>query len=591
MAGSSNKWKRTHSCGRIGSKEVGENVAITGWVQRRRDHGGVIFLDLRDRSGIVQVVFNPDIDDEAFSRADSLRKEYVIAVEGKVRKRPEGNMNPELPTGEIEIVGKEIYILDEAETPPLQIEDDIDVSDNLRLTHRYLDLRRPKMQEIMYLRHRVMKTTRDYLSQADFWEIETPLLTRSTPEGARDFLVPSRINPGEFYALPQSPQLFKQLLMVSGMERYFQIARCFRDEDLRANRQPEFTQIDMEMSFVRRADIMEIVEGLVREIFSLINVDVNSFPVMSYSEAMNRFGSDKPDLRFGMELTDVSDIVAESEFNIFRSVVEDGGEVKGIKVSGGAELPRSRIDEYTEYVQIFGAKGLAWISLRQDEIKSPISKFLSDKEIEGIKQEFSAETGDLLLLVADRPKVVADSLGNLRLKVAEERDMIPDDEFKFTWIVDFPLLEYSEEEDRYVAMHHPFTSPVKEDVELLDSEPEAVRANAYDLVLNGEELAGGSIRIHDSDLQQKVFSILNFSEDEVQEKFGFLLEAFKYGAPPHGGIAFGMDRLVMILSGAESIRDVIAFPKTQRAISPLTEAPSQVSRKQLKELHINVDGE
>ncbi|MFW5996301.1 MAG: aspartate--tRNA ligase, partial [Halanaerobiaceae bacterium] len=394
-----------------------------------------------------------------------------------------------------------------------------------------------------------------------------------------------------FYALPQSPQLFKQLLMVSGMERYFQIARCFRDEDLRANRQPEFTQIDMEMSFVRRSDIMEIVEGLIKEIFSLIDVKTDSFPVMSYNEAMDRFGSDKPDLRFGMELKNISDIVANSEFNIFRSVVEDGGEVKGIKVSGGAELSRSQIDRYTDYVKIFGASGLAWIALRPDGIKSPIARFLNEEEIEGIKEKFSAEVGDLLLMVADRRRVVADALGNLRLKVAEDKNMIPAEDYKFTWIVDFPLLEYSEEEKRYVAMHHPFTSPIEKDIELLDSEPEGVRANAYDLVLNGEELAGGSIRIHDLELQQKVFSILDFTEEEVEDKFGFLLEAFRYGAPPHGGIAFGMDRLIMILSGADSIRDVIAFPKTQKAISPLTQAPSTVSRKQLKELHIKIDGE
>ena len=583
------EWKRTHKCGEINLDNVEKKVAVTGWVQKRRDHGGVIFLDLRDRSGIVQIVFNPDIDSDAFECADELRKEYVVAIEGKVRKRPKGNINPDISTGKIEIVGNSIQILDRAKTPPLEIKNDIEIGEDLRLKYRYLDLRRPRMQEIIELRHEVMKTTRDYLSEKDFLEIETPILTKSTPEGARDYLVPSRINPGKFYALPQSPQLFKQLLMVSGMERYFQIARCFRDEDLRANRQPEFTQIDLEMSFVKRKNIMELVEGLIKRLFSLIDIEVGSIPVMSYREAMDKYGSDKPDLRFGMKLQDISSIVKDSEFNIFSKTVEKGGEVKGIKVEGGAEFARSQIDEYTEYVGIYGAKGLAWIAFQEDKIKSPISKFLSEEEIKQIKEKFSVQTGDMLLFVADSSKIVADALGNLRLKIAEERDLIPDDEYKFAWIVDFPLLEYDEDRKRYVAMHHPFTSPVEEDIELLDTEPEKAKANAYDLVLNGEELAGGSIRIHNSELQQKMFEILNFTEEEAREKFGFLLDAFDYGAPPHGGIAFGMDRLIMILSGADSIRDVIAFPKTQKAVSLLTDAPSSVSRKQLQELHIKPD--
>lgn len=581
--------KRSNKCGKLTIEDKGKEVSLMGWVQRRRDHGGVIFIDLRDRSGLVQVVFNPEFDEDSFQEANKLRSEYVIAVQGSVRARPEGNVNPDLPTGEVEVKAEDIIILNEAETPPIEIKDDSDVGEDLRLKYRYLDLRRPRMQKIMKLRHRVNKVTRDYLDSEGFLEIETPILTRSTPEGARDYLVPSRINPGQFYALPQSPQIFKQILMVGGMEKYFQITRCFRDEDLRANRQPEFTQIDLEMSFVNRKDIFRVSENLIADIFSLVDVQVpEEIPVMAYDRALEEYGSDKPDLRFEMKLKDVSSSVAESEFNVFRSVVESGGQVKGINVKSGADTTRSKIDEYTDYVKDFGAKGLAWIALRDGEMVSPITKFLSDTELADIKEKMGAEPGDLLLFVADNSRVTARALGNLRLKVARERDLIPEDENEFAWIVDFPLMEYDEERKRFTAMHHPFTAPVKEDIPLLEEKPEEVRANAYDLVLNGEELGGGSIRINRRDLQQKVFRALGIDQQEAQEKFGFLLEAFEYGAPPHGGIAFGMDRIIMLLSGADSIRDVIAFPKTQRATCLLTDAPAPVSEKQLAELNLRL---
>jgi len=581
--------QRTHLCGEITKEENTEKVTIMGWVQKRRDHGGVIFADIRDRSGIVQVVFNPDLDDESFAKAEELRSEYVVALKGEVEMRPDGNINPDIPTGEIEIKCEELRILDKAKTPPIQIEDDIDTGEDVRLKYRYLDLRRPKMTKIMGLRHRITKATRDYLDENGFWEIETPILTKSTPEGARDYLVPSRINQGHFFALPQSPQIFKQLLMVSGMERYFQIARCFRDEDLRANRQPEFTQIDMEMSFVTREDVFEITSGLMRTIFAEADIEVpEEIEKMSYQEAMDRFGTDKPDLRFAMELKDISDVVAESDFNIFSGTVSSGGQVKGINFKGGADSPRSVIDSFEEHVKLFKAKGLAWMALRPDELKSPIAKFLSDEEIEGIKNKMDAEEGDLLLIVADKPSVVAAALGNLRLKIAKENDLIPSEVYKFVWIIDFPLFEYNEDEDRFAAKHHPFAAPVEEDVDKLSSDPASVRANAYDLVLNGEELGGGSIRINNRKLQEKVFSALSLTEEEQQEKFGFLLEAFDYGTPPHGGIAFGLDRLMMIVGRTDSIRDVIAFPKTQKATSPLTNAPSVVDKKQLQELGISI---
>ena len=583
------KLKRTHKCGKIRSDNIGEEVVVSGWVQKRRDHGGLIFIDIRDRSGIVQTVFNPD-NQNIFEEAENLRAEYVVSVKANVWKRPEGNINPEMKTGEIELEVKDLEILDEAETPPFHVENSAEVSDDLRLKYRYIDLRRPFMKKIIKMRHKAMKITRDYLVDNDFWEIETPILTKSTPEGARDYLVPSRVKEGKFFALPQSPQLFKQLLMMSGMERYFQIARCFRDEDLRANRQPEFTQIDLEMSFVEKEDIFEVVEGLVKNIFEIADIKVpTEIKEMSYYEAIEKYGSDKPDLRFGMTLKDISDIVKDSDFNIFSGTVKNGGQVKGITVKNGADLSRSQIDNYTDYVKEFEAKGLAWIALKNNEIKSPIAKFLSEEEIDQIIEKMGAESGDLMLFVADSKKVVANSLGNLRLKVAEDFDMIPEDKYEFIWIVDFPLFEYDEKEDSLKPQHHPFTAPRDEDIELLSTDPKKVRSDAYDLVLNGEELGGGSIRIHDTEVQQKVFNALEMSEEEAEEKFGFLLEAFKYGTPPHGGIAFGFDRMLQIMSGANSIRDVIAFPKTQSATSPLTNAPSSVSKEQLEELKIKLD--
>ncbi|MFW5985861.1 MAG: aspartate--tRNA ligase [Halanaerobiales bacterium] len=583
-------FNRTDHCGEFSRSDIGREVVVTGWVQKRRDHGGVIFIDLRDRSGLVQVVFNPDIDHDSFEKANSLRSEYVVAVRGQVEERPEGNVNPELPTGEIEINGRNLNVLDTAKTPPFLIDDEINVNEDLRLKYRYLDLRRPGMKELVGLRHKVMKTTRDFLDEQGFWEVETPMLTKSTPEGARDYLVPSRVNQGCFFALPQSPQIFKQLLMVSGIEKYFQIARCFRDEDLRANRQPEFTQIDMEMSFIKEEDIFEIVGGLMKRIFSLKGIDVpKKIPVITYREAIDKYGTDKPDLRFGMELTDISDIVKDSKFRVFSNTINEGGLVKGINFKGGADSPRSKIDGYTDFVKIYRAKGLAWMAVKKEGIKSPITKFLSDNEIEQIKEEMDAEAGDLLLFVADTGKIVADALGNLRLKIAGEERLIRESDYEFLWVIDFPLLEYDEERKRYMAMHHPFTSPLDEDIHLLEESPEKVRSKAYDLVLNGEELGGGSIRINNRKLQEKVFDALNIDRAEAEEKFGFLLEAFEYGTPPHGGIAFGLDRLLMILAGAGSIRDVIAFPKTQKATSPLTGAPAEVSPEQLAELGIRLD--
>ncbi len=582
-------FKRTHSCGDISSRNIGDKVIVMGWVQKRRDHGGVIFADIRDRSGIVQVVFNPGLDDDSFTRADNLRSEYVVALKGEVEKRPDGNLNPDIPTGEIEIKCQELRILDKAQTPPIQIEDNLEVGEDLRLKYRYLDLRRPKMKNIMKLRHKIMKTTRDFLDKNGFWEIETPILTKSTPEGARDYLVPSRVNKGHFFALPQSPQIFKQLLMVSGVEKYFQIARCFRDEDLRANRQPEFTQIDLEMSFVTKEDVFEITEGLMRRVFSEADIDLpEKIRVLSYQEAIDRFGSDKPDLRFSMELKDISDIVSESDFKIFSGTVQKGGQVKGINFKGGSNSARSVIDGFEEYVKLFNAKGLAWIALREEEVKSPIAKFLSQKEIDSVIERMDAKTGDLLLFVADEKDVVASALGNLRLKIARDYDFIPEDVYEFGWIVDFPLFEYDKDRKRYLAKHHPFTAPIEEDIDKLDEDPSSVLADAYDLVLNGEELGGGSIRINNRSLQEKVFSILSMDQEEQEEKFGFLLRAFEYGTPPHGGIAFGMDRLMMITSRTDSIRDVIAFPKTQRATSPLTDAPSKVAKEQLEELGISI---
>ena len=583
-------WSRTDYCGEITLDQAGTEVVLMGWVQRRRDHGGVIFTDLRDRFGLVQVVFSPEENEETFALADELRKEYVIAIKGTVKPRPEGMINQDLATGEIEVYASELQILAEAETPPFMIDDQIKTSEELRLKHRYLDLRRNPMQDNIKLRHNVKQAVREYLDDNRFLEIETPMLTKSTPEGARDFLVPSRVNKGQFYALPQSPQLFKQLLMVSGMDRYFQITRCFRDEDLRADRQPEFTQIDIEMSFMNQEEILDMIEGMIAEIFAATGIEEKlDFPRMSYDEAMRRFGTDRPDTRFGMELIDLSEVVADSEFNVFSGTVADGGQVKGINAKGCADFSRSEIDELTDFVADYGAQGLAWIKVTEEGVQSQIAKFLSEQEIEDILAEMSAEPGDLLLFVADNPKVVAAALGNLRLKLGQELDLIPEDDFDFLWVTDFPLLEWDQEEERYISLHHPFTMPQEEDIELLDEDPTAVKSQAYDLVLNGIEIGGGSIRIHDIELQRKIFSLLDMDEEEVQEKFGFLLEAFKYGAPPHGGIAFGLDRLVMLLGNLETIRDVIAFPKTQRATCLLTDAPSEVGTEQLSELALELE--
>jgi len=559
-----------------------------GWVQRRRDHGGLIFIDLRDRSGIVQVVLSPEVDEEAFHRGEEVRSEYVLAVRGTVSVRPEGTENPNLATGQVEVYAEELQILNRAKTPPFYIEEGIKVDENVRLKYRYLDLRRPDMQRNLIIRHQAAKVVRDFLSAEGFIEVETPMLTRSTPEGARDFLVPSRLSPGDFYALPQSPQLFKQLLMVAGLERYFQIVRCFRDEDLRADRQPEFTQIDIEMSFVDRETILALMEKMMARIFAeVLDIQLTlPFPRLTYQEAMDRYGSDKPDTRFGMEIVDVTAAVAESGFKVFRQAVEKGGQVKGLNLVGGLSLSRKEIDELTEYVAQFGAKGLAWIRVSEEGLNSPIVKFLQEEEQEALCRLLEARVGDLLLFVAGPAPMVADSLGHLRLHLARKQGLIPEDKYNFVWIVDFPLLEWDEEEKRYTAMHHPFTSPVEDDIPLLDTEPGQVRAKAYDLVLNGVELGGGSLRIYQRQLQEKMFTALGLSEAEAREKFGFLLDAFEYGTPPHGGIAFGFDRLVMLLTGADSIRDVIAFPKTASGTCLMTGAPAEVAPKQLEELRL-----
>lgn len=583
------KIKRNIYCGNVREGDVGKEVRVMGWVQTRRDLGGLIFVDLRDRSGVVQIVFNPE-HVEAFKIADKIRSEYVLAVKGKVNKRPDENVNPKIPTGFIEILGEEIEILSKAKTPPFPIEDDIKVDESVRLRYRYLDLRRPRMQNNIIFRSKVNKAIRDFLDEHEFLEVETPILTKSTPEGARDYLVPSRLNPGEFYALPQSPQLFKQILMVSGLERYYQIARCFRDEDLRADRQPEFTQLDMEMSFVDIEDIISLNEALIKYVVEKVigrEVEI-PFRRITYAEAMEKFGSDKPDTRFGMEMVDISDIVVDSDFKVFSNAIKGGGKVKGICIKNGGEIfSRRQIDELVSKAKDFGAKGLAWISLSSEGIKSPIAKFFSEETLKAIVTELKGETGDLLVFIADsNSELVMTSLGQLRLYLAKTLNLINKNKLNFLWVTEFPLLEYSKEEKRFVAMHHPFTSPMDEDIPLLDTEPSKVRAKAYDIVLNGTELGGGSIRIHDATLQQKMFSVLGFSEERAKNNFGFLLRAFEYGTPPHGGIAYGLDRMIMLLLGLDSIRDCIAFPKTQNASCLMTEAPGEVDTKQLKDLHI-----
>ncbi len=581
--------RRTNMCGDLSMNDVNKEVVIMGWVQKRRSLGGLIFADLRDITGLVQVVFDTDYNNDAFEKAESLRSEFVVAVKGEVRERQ--SKNPDMATGEIEVYIKELKILDSSETPPIYIKDNDDVSEQMRLKYRFLDLRKPSMQKNLLMRSKTSKVIRDFMYDNGFNEIETPFLTKPTPEGARDYLVPSRVNPGKFYALPQSPQLFKQLLMVSGMNRYYQIVRCFRDEDLRANRQPEFTQLDLEMSFVDVEDVIELNERLIQKIFKEVrNIDV-ALPIkrMSYQVAMDKYGSDKPDLRFGYELNNISEIFKNSEFNAFKSTLENGGVIKCVKIDGSAEsFSKKGISKLEKFVKTYGAKGLAWFKFENGVFESPISKFLSEDEINGLMKSLDVKEGDIAFVVADKESVVNTALGALRIEIAHDKNLIDENTFEMVWITDFPLFEYSEEEDRYVAKHHPFTAPVDEDLDKLESDPGTCRAKAYDIVINGDEIGGGSIRITNRDLQNRMFKALGFTQEEANEKFGFLLEAFKYGVPPHGGLAFGLDRLMMMLTNSDNIRDVIAFPKTQSASCLMTEAPAVTSDKQLKELGINV---
>ncbi|TMU85656.1 aspartate--tRNA ligase [Bacillus sp. BHET2] len=586
--------KRTAYCGEITESYIGEKITIKGWVQKRRDLGGLIFIDLRDREGIVQVVFNPDLSEDALALAEKIRNEYVLSVTGTVVARGDGTVNPNLKTGKVEIHVEEVQIINEAKTPPFMVDDQMEVSEDVRLKYRYIDLRRPAMMETLKMRHNVTTSFRSFLNDNGFLDVETPILTKSTPEGARDYLVPSRVHKGEFYALPQSPQIFKQLLMVSGFDRYYQIARCFRDEDLRADRQPEFTQIDMEMSFMDKEQIISLVEDMMKKLMTDVkDVSVQlPIPRMTYDDAMSRYGSDKPDTRFEMELIDVSEIVKDSGFKVFAGAVANGGQVKLINVKGGAsQYSRKDIDGLTEFVSRYGAKGLAWLKVEEEGLKGPISKFVTEEDGDQISTAANAEAGDLLLFVADKKSVVADALGSLRMKLGKELKLIDETIFNFLWVTDWPLLEFDEGENRYYAAHHPFTMPVKEDLDLFESDPASVRAEAYDLVLNGYELGGGSLRIYERDIQEKMFKVLGFSKEEAEEQFGFLLEAFEYGTPPHGGIALGLDRLVMLLAGRTNLRDTIAFPKTASASCVLTNAPGEVSDAQLKELSLSLNVE
>ncbi len=582
--------RRTHTCCALGKTDIGTEVTLMGWVQRRRDHGGVIFVDLRDREGITQVVFNPEVDNAVHAKAHAIRSEFVIAVRGTVESRPEGMINPNLTTGAIEVLVTELRILNTAVTPPFLIEDTVDVSESLRLTYRHLDLRRPQLQQNIILRHRAALSVRTFLNTHGFIDIETPCLTRSTPEGARDYLVPSRVNPGQFYALPQSPQIFKQLLMISGFDRYYQIVRCFRDEDLRADRQPEFTQIDIEMSFVGEEDIMALSEGMIQTLFEdVLDIKLDTpFNRLTYDEAVGRYGLDKPDTRFGLELIDISDIVETSGFKVFSSVVKNGGLVKALNAKGCLDFSRKEIDDLTDLVSIYKAKGLAWIKVRDNEWQSPITKFFSEEEKFAMKERIGMEAGDLVFFVADQPNITNEALGHLRNHLGKRLNLIDDDTYSFMWVTEFPLLEYDETEKRYQALHHPFTAPFEADYDKLETDPLNVRSRAYDLVLNGFEIGGGSIRIHQKEVQEIVFNALGLTPETYQEKFGFLISALESGAPPHGGIAFGFDRLVMLMCGQSSIRDIIAFPKTQRAACLLTGAPSNTSKKQLDELYLKV---
>jgi aspartyl-tRNA synthetase len=582
--------RRTHSCRELGTDDVGREVVLMGWVQRRRDHGGVIFVDLRDKEGVTQVVFNPEVDQKVHAKAHAIRSEYVLGVRGTVDRRPEGMINPNLFTGAIEVSVSELKIFNPAKTPPFLIEDNIDVSEAVRLKHRHLDLRRPQLQRSIILRHKAAATVRNYLNSQGFLDIETPVLTRSTPEGARDYLVPSRVNPGQFYALPQSPQMFKQLFMISGFDRYYQIVRCFRDEDLRADRQPEFTQIDIEMSFVGEEDVMDLSEGMMVDLFkNVLDVDLDlPFPRLTYTEAVGRFGLDKPDIRFDLELIEISDIVAGSGFKVFAEAVKKGGIVKVLNAKGCIDFSRKEIDDLTDFVAVYRAKGMAWIKVREDAWQSPIAKFFTDQEKEALAERINMEPGDLVFFMADQPKVVNESLGHLRSHLGKRLGLIDESEFKFLWVTHFPMFEYDETEKRNQALHHPFTSPQEEDYGKLLDDPLSVNSRAYDLVLNGFEIGGGSIRIHQRAIQEKVFQALGMEAQSYEEKFGFLLAALDSGAPPHGGIAIGFDRLVMLLCGQSSIRDVIAFPKTQKAACLLTNAPSETTKAQLDELYLRL---
>lgn len=584
--------KRTHDCYSLTETALNQDVVLMGWVLRRRDHGGLIFIDLRDRKGITQVVFAPEVQADSHQKAHSLRNEYVIAVKGMVRRRPEGMENPKIKTGMIEVACRDLRILNTSKTPAFSLDEEGEISENLRLTYRYLDLRRPGMVESISLRHRICQAMRSCLNSRDFLEIETPMLTRSTPEGARDYLVPSRVNPGCFYALPQSPQLYKQILMISGLERYYQIVKCFRDEDLRADRQPEFTQLDMEMSFIDEDDIIDLIEGLMCFLFKeALNKDIRTpFQRLTFREAMDRFGTDRPDTRFGLEFRDISDIAAGCGLKVFQKVVSAGGVVKVINAKGMGDFSRKDLDDLAEFAIGLGAKGLAWVKIKEDgSWQSPIAKFFSEKEKIAIELQLDAAPGDIMFFGADQKSAVHRVLGELRMELARRRNLVPEGKFGFIWITEFPLLEYDEDEARFVALHHPFTSPKTEDVEILSSDPANVRSRAYDLVLNGVEIGGGSIRIHNTSVQKAVFRALSISEEEAQDKFGFLLEALEYGAPPHGGIAFGLDRLVMLMAGKDTIRDVMAFPKTNKAQCLLTHAPANVSMAQLAELYLKPD--
>ncbi len=586
------KLKRTHTCGQLRKEDIGSAIQLNGWVNTSRDHGDLTFVDIRDRYGVTQIVFNPNHNQEVHTGAKELRSEFVIAIRGTVGPRLEGKENPDLATGQIEVLVDELEILSKADVLPMEVDDFAEISTEVRLKNRHLDLRRPGMQQNLMFRHKVVQATREYFNRHEFLDIETPMLTKSTPEGARDFLVPSRLSPGEFFALPQSPQLFKQVLMCSGYDRYYQIVKCFRDEDLRADRQPEFTQIDVEMAFVDQDDIIECIEGLITEIMALAGIEVKPpFPRLSFQECMDKYGNDAPDLRFGLEIQDVSDLAAKAEFKVFSGTIETGGQVRAINAKGASEnIARRQLDRYTEYVKEFGAKGLAWMRVEEDKVNSPIAKFFEEDLLNQFLERVNGEAGDVLFFVADQRKVVDQSLSNLRMTLAKDLDLIPENEWNLSWVVDFPLVEWDEDEQRYVALHHPFTAPKPEYVESLGENPGDAIAIAHDLNLNGNEIAGGSIRIHDQDIQKKIFELLGIGEEEAELKFGFLLSALRHGAPPHGGIALGLDRIIMLLQGLESIRDSIAFPKTQKATCLFTLAPSAVSDRQLREVSIQVAG-